>query len=221
MQAYPPQDPEIKDPAAWVESFVAGHRPEGVADHKQFSYIPLPSIGHEHSDAMIRRVMIVAPIGHDAHLRHLADQLDGARLQPLDGSAVKVGPTLNRVARDNIARWYVGTADTWATVTPVILSGHDDHKPAKTEKLIRKALEQSGVDQACEFTWSALPHYKNCLTAHKYDRRRGFVGYHRPGHLKEQTAIHVRLQFQRPVAGPLSIGAGRHCGLGVFCRFDC
>jgi hypothetical protein len=29
------------------------------------------------------------------------------------------------------------------------------------------------------------------------------------------TAVHIRIIFEHSVAGPLSIGAGRHCGLGV------
>ena len=47
----------------WVKSFVRGMKPQGETDHKQFSYVPLPTLGHQHADAMIRRVMIVAPFG--------------------------------------------------------------------------------------------------------------------------------------------------------------
>ena len=61
-------------------------------NHKQFSYVPLPSIGHEHADAMIRRVMITAPFGCETELRHLADQLNGEQLQPEGGGE---GPVLD------------------------------------------------------------------------------------------------------------------------------
>jgi CRISPR-associated protein Csb2 len=53
------------------------------------------------------------------------------------------------------------------------------------------------------------------LTAHKYDRSGRLAGYVRPKHLEGLTAVHVRLTFECAVAGPLSVGAGRHCGLGV------
>ncbi len=198
----------------WVKSFVAGHRKEGENDHKQFSYIPLSSIGNEHSDAMIRRVMIAAPLGCDAELRHLAEQLDGIQLQPEGGGE---GPFLDRLGSDWVVSQYLGPSTAWASVTPVILPGHDDHKPAKTVKIIEKALLQSGIEQGCQFTWSALPNFNNCLAAHKSSGKS--VSYFRPDHLKTLTAVHIRLTFRYPVAGPLSIGAGRHCGLGVLAAF--
>jgi CRISPR-associated protein Csb2 len=212
MKAYPPEDPGIKDTAAWVDSFVAGHRPEHVDSHEQFSYIPLPSIGHEHADAMIRRVMIAAPFGHAAHLRHLADQLDGEQLEPEGGGE---RPLLDRLRSDGVTRQYMGPSKIWASVTPVILPGHDDHKQEKTIKLIERALRQSGVEHTCRFTWSSLPNFANCLSAHRYDRDKRPVGYYRPQHLESLTAVHVRIAFEHSVVGPLTVGAGRHCGLGV------
>jgi len=203
----------VDDPEAWVHSFVAGHRSDGVETHERFSYIPLPSIGHEHADAMIRRVMVTAPFGCEAHLRHLANQLDGIQLEPKGGGE---RPVLWLLRSDGVTRQYLATSSEWASVSPVVLPGHDDHKPAKTVKLIEKALGQSGIDQPCEFTWSAMANFPNCLGAHKYDRNKQPTGYYRPDYLQSLTAVHIRLTFKHPVAGPLTVGAGRHCGLGVF-----
>lgn len=210
MGAYPPED--VEDSAGWVESFVAGHRLDGAETQERFSYIPLPSIGHEHADAMIRRVMVTAPFGCGARLRHLADQLDGAQLHPEDGSE---GPILERMRTDSVARHYVEPSTLWSSVTPVILPGHDDHKSVKTVRLTRRALHQSGIEEACEFSWGAIPNFPNCLTAHKYGRDGREVGYVRPKYLESLTAVHVRLAFDCPIAGPMFIGAGRHCGLGL------
>jgi len=210
MEAFPPHD--LEDAAGWVESFVAGHRSAGNGDHRQFSYVPLPSIGNEHADAMIRRLMIVAPFGCESELCHLAAQLDGEQLRPEGGAA---GPILDSIRSDGVTRQYLGWSKVWASVTPVILPGHDDHEPEKTIGLIERALAQSGIEQRCQFTWSAIPNFPHCLTAHKYDHNGRRIGYFRPKHLEGLTAVHVRLTFDNPVAGPLSIGAGRHCGLGV------
>jgi CRISPR-associated protein Csb2 len=210
MEAFPPRG--LEDAAGWVESFVAGHRSAGKGDHRQFSYVPLPSIGSEHADAMIRRLMIVAPFGCEAELCHLAAQLDGEQLRPEGGAA---GPILDSIRSDGVTRQYLGCSKVWASVTPIILPGHDDHEPEKTIGLIERALAQSGIEQRCQFTWSAIPNFPHCLTAHKYDRNGRHIGYFRPKHLEGLTAVHVRITFDNPVAGPLSIGAGRHCGLGV------
>jgi CRISPR-associated protein Csb2 len=227
MKRNPPILPIGTAPAAWIESAVAGHRPSGVDDHKQFSYIPLPSIGHTHSDAMIRNVMITAPLGMESQLEHLADQLNGQILQPENIATLCRSDSSPNIPRrielqkftpppgKFIAENYLGTSKVWRSVTPVILPGHDDHKPAKTENLIRTALLHSGIEQPCTFTWSALPNFRNTLTAHKYDRHKNRIGYFRPDHLQHQTAVHLRLHFDHPIPGPLAIGAGRHCGLGL------
>lgn len=210
MKEYPSE--EVEDADAWVDSFVAGHCPAGIDNHERFSYVPLPSIGHEHADAMIRRVMITAPFAFESQLRHLANQLDGLQLETENGAR---GPVLDRLRSDPVSLRYLEPSRVWASVTPVILPGHDDHKPAKTVKLIERALRQSGMDQSCSFTWSTNPNFAHCLTAHKYDCEKRHVGYYRPQHLEGLTAVHVRLSFEHLIAGPMCIGAGRHCGFGL------
>jgi CRISPR-associated protein Csb2 len=203
----------------WVSTYVAGHTAADSPEHRQLSYLPLPSIGDIHTDPGVRRIMIVAPLGDDARLSHVARHLAERMLQPLRGDefADKDPPLLVPIRHDNIARFYTKPANTWASVTPVILPGHDDHKPEKTRKLIEKALQQSGVDLPCEFEWGAFSRFPKSLSAHKYDRDKRPSGYIRPDHLLSQTAVHLTLRFNDnlKVPGPLAIGAGRHCGFGL------
>ena len=206
----------------WVERYVVGHRDKNATGHRQFSYLPLPSIGHPHADQAVRRVMIAAPVGDDAWLEHLASRLEGRRLEPERGDEFgeQGPPTLVRIYRDIVGRRYTVTANRWASVTPVILPGHDDRKAAKTRKLIETALAQSSIEQTCEFEWSPFSRFPKSLSAHKYDKRgqeKGRIGYLRPTHLGTQTAVHLTLQFNddAKVPGPLIIGAGRHCGFGL------
>lgn len=206
----------------WVETYVAGHARGGAAEHRQFSYLPMPSIGHAHVDPAVRRVMIAAPLGDDRLLLHLARRLDGQQLETTPETKLDHSLALVRVRRDKVASCYTEPANTWASVTPVILPGHDDHKPDKTRKLIEKALAQSGIDQPCEFEWNALSYFPKSLSSHKYDRNKRPTGYIRPSHLLSQTAVHLRLRFfdDLEVPGPMAIGAGRHCGLGLMARID-
>jgi CRISPR-associated protein Csb2 len=208
--------------AEWVNRYVAGHNCEDAADHRQFSYLPLLSIGHQYVDQKVRRVMIVAPLGDDRLLQYLAKRLSGRRLEPTDQTHLHDPPTLERVHHDKVTSFYAQSANVWASVTPVILPGHDDHKPDKTRKLIEKALAQSEINQQCEFEWSAFSQFPKSLSAHKYDRNKRPTGYIRPDHLLTQTAVHLTLRFHDgfQVPGPLVIGAGRHCGFGVFARID-
>ena len=208
--------PGVPDPAKWIETSVAGHR-NGNDNHPQFSYVPLPSIGHPHADCDIRRVMIVAPFDQESNLYHLAQQLNGRRLEREGGTEA---PILDQFRGDGVTRQYTGRSATWATVTPIILPGHDDHKPAKTKKLLETALRQSGIEHPCEFTWSSMPNFRHSLPAFKHDRQGRQLGYFRPNHLDKFTLVHARLTFTTPVPGPMIIGAGRHCGFGVCAVVD-
>jgi CRISPR-associated protein Csb2 len=206
----------------WVETYVVGHARPDAVEHRQFSYLPLASIGHTYTDFSVRRVMIVAPLGDDRFLEHLAIRLNGQQLIPTPETKLSHPPTLVRVRRDKVAAFYTQPANAWASVTPVILPGHNDHKPDKTRKLIEKALAQSSIEQPCEFEWSPFSLFIKSLSAHKYDHEKRQIGYIRPSHLLTQTAVHVTLRFSAgiKVPGPVTIGAGRHCGFGIFARID-
>jgi CRISPR-associated protein Csb2 len=215
MKDDPP--PWIEQSADWVNRVVRGKRDESAGDdHKQFSYVPLPSVGHAHADAMIRNVMVVAPLGMERELHHLADRLDGLQLKPeVDPEKCKMDSAPNFADRiwlqrfspprgKFIAECYLGTASVWETVTPVILDGHrkaklDDAKAVArtTERLIRKALARAGIEAPCEFTWQMVPFIKNALSAYERDKERRLTGYFRPDYLQGRSAVHVRLRFGR------------------------
>ncbi|MEZ6066498.1 MAG: type I-U CRISPR-associated protein Csb2 [Planctomycetaceae bacterium] len=213
LRRSPPRDVD----SDWLETYVAGHAKSGSGFHRQFSYLPLPSIGNVHADQAIRRVLISAPIGDQGWLDHLARRLDGLVLRPTEQTKLSHPPILVFKRRDSVADCYTKPASTWTSVTPVILPGHDDHKPTKTRKLIEKSLVQSGVELPCEFEWSTYSRFRRSFTAHKYDRDRKPNGYIRPDHLLSSTAVHLTIRFQNNVVvpGPLVIGAGRHYGLGL------
>lgn len=202
----------------WVDRFVAGHQKNNGKTHEQFSYIPLPSVGHQYADQGVRRVLVAAPVGCDDWLEHLAARLTGRLLVPEKGSEFNQRPpTLQSIQKDSVVQWYTEPANTWASVTPVILPGHTDGKAKKTEKLIYTALAQAGVSAKCKFHWRATSHFVKSYSAHKYDRQKRRIGYFRPDHLATNTAVHLTLHFEEgsQVPGPIAIGAGRHCGFGL------
>jgi len=208
----------------WVRTYVAGHVTEREREHRQLSYLPLPSVGHRHTDPGVRRIMIAAPAGDETWLDYVARRLAGQQLKPKRGNEFgdSEPPFLVPSKSDSVSRCYTKPAHTWHSFTPVILPGHDDHKPEKTRKLIQKALHQSGIDQPCEFDWSAFSRFPKSFSAHKYDRNGRPAGFIRPDHLLTQTAVHLTLRFKNglKMPGPLAIGAGRHCGLGLFAAVE-
>jgi CRISPR-associated protein Csb2 len=218
-----------KDPPSgvdenWVKSYVAGHAQGEATDHRQLSYLPLPSVGHEHTDPGVRRVMVAAPLGDDTWLDHVSRRLAGQMLKPdpehadpFTGREPPILVPISRQTRDNVVSAYTRPASVWHSFTPIILPGHDDQKLQKTRALIGRALRQSGIEQPCEFEWSAFSRFPKSYAAHKYDRNKRPQGYFRPNYLNSLTTVHLTLRFRDKVKvpGPLAIGAGRHCGLGL------
>ena len=139
--------------------------------------------------------MIAAPLGDDQLLEHLVIRLNGQQLRPTPETKLEYPPTLVRTRDKKVTPFYTEPANAWASVTPVILPGHNDHKPNKTRKLIEKALAQSGIEQSCAFEWSPFSLFTKSLSAHKYDHEKRPIGYIRPDFLLTQTAVHLKLRF--------------------------
>jgi CRISPR-associated protein Csb2 len=201
--------------------YVAGHMKEDDQGRPRFSYLPLPTIGHAHADGMIRRLMIAEPLGGDGtHARWAKNRLRNALLKDHNNKDRGVLCDLWRSESKRVVDRYVGKSRAWCSVTPVILPGYDDFKaiprhnterPTKAERLLFKCLTHAGIsiESVKDVTlrrspiWPGSQHPKH---------------YHRPDYLKDHHARpgwHVRLVFHEPLAGPLAIGAGRHCGLGI------
>lgn len=226
------------DPAGWRSEewslrFVAGHGPAGApkrrdkADaHPRFSYLPLPTIGHAYADGLIRRAIIAEPFGGDGRSARWAEQrLAGAALMDEDRGLVARLETVEpdeaefgRVFRLFAARRDSEAAVAWTSVTPVILPGYDDNKPAKRERLLLDCLRHAGIDlasvESLESRPAAWPVRGGGAPALLHS------AYRRPKYLQHLPTCHVRLRFRAPVAGPIALGAGRHCGLGVCAAQD-
>lgn len=233
--------PGVADKDEWLNRFVRGKGPDHETPHEKLSFVPLPSIGHEHADAMIRLVMLIAPVGHEDQLDFVATRIDRGTLTPErdpddDDNHTHPAPTGHphfiesfRPPRGRfVDTCYLcpNGSRTWHSITPVILDGHNDKKDSKTIKLIQAALQRAGIETPCEFTWQSLPFIRHGLSAHKYrldpsaPGGKRAVGYHYPEHLKDRSVVHLRITFDRPVPGPITIGAGRHCGFGLFANAD-
>lgn len=192
------------------EIYVAGHVGKEERTPPRFSYLPLPTIGHEHADGLIRRLIVAEPYGGDgAHARWAQERLRSATLRDERGNDRGILLDLWRPHSKEMIQRYVMEAQVWRTVTPVILPGSDDGKYAKAEKLFLGALQQAGlpVGAVTDLTIRKAPFSPGAQHPQQY-----FV----PAYLRRFGRWHVQLVFREPVAGPLAIGAGRHTGLGIF-----
>jgi CRISPR-associated protein Csb2 len=195
-----------------IETYVAGHAGAQDITPPRFSYMPIPSIGGEHSDGMIRRLLIAEPFGGDnSHAAWARRRLIGEML--LDDNGKERGRLLNpwRQTSSLMFKRYTGESSNWSTVTPVILPGHDGRSALKAEKLFLTAIRQAGlsIESISDINMRKAPFFPGSQHPRSYFlpdyiRARGWPGWH------------VHITFCEPFRGPLAIGAGRHIGLGIF-----
>jgi CRISPR-associated protein Csb2 len=177
-----------------------GHGEKG----SQVVCLPLPSVGHPHADGMIRRVMLKT--SEPNILARLDWGLNGYELRSRNFPVAMLSPI---DGRDGVVDRFTRESLVWETVTPVILPGYDQvkQKKSKTEKLIGRSLVQSGVNpsQVASIWYQTLPWNHQAYPAGAYQTSQ-YMRY---------PQYHVRVQFRKPVGGPLVFGAGRYFGLGL------
>jgi CRISPR-associated protein Csb2 len=197
-----------------ADVYVAGHVQADERTPPRFTYLPLPTIGHEHADGVIRRLLIAEPFGGDgAHASWAQQRLRNATLRDEHGEERGVLLDLWRRQSRRIVGRYVRESQEWCSVTPVVLPGLDDGKQSKAERLFLKAAAQAEIPiEAIEsMTLRKAPFWPGAAHPRHY-----FV----PEYLRGFARWHVMARFREPVPGPLAIGAGRHVGLGLFAAAD-
>jgi len=200
---------------AWIDSFVLGHnQPDDDLGHR-LSFVPLPSIGHQHSDGGVRRMLVIEPPstapGDREALDLLAIKLTGWTLTSEGGAARAI---LAPVRDPNkVLPFYTRSATVWESATPMVLHGFNALRGqislAKTNRLLCQAFESAGFPEngIDNFTFQTAPYWAGC----------GASGAIRvPKHLAHWPRIHVCVTFKEPVKGPVLAGIGRHHGLGIF-----
>lgn len=194
----------------FVSTYVCGHGEGATEKGHRLSYVPVPSVGHPHVDGRIRRVLLVEPFGaSDARSRAVVRGLANETLVDERGqhrSYLRYVPDPR--AESGVFQSYLQQAVTWGSVTPVILPGLDDRRSRKAVGLVSKSLAQAGYTTPVEgITVQSEPVFAGADLSRRY-----FV----PEHLRRWPCVHVIIKFSQEVPGPVSLGAGRHYGLGAF-----
>lgn len=200
-------------PEEWVDQYVHGHRREGRPSIGRFSYLPLPTIDPRGVVDRVRRAIVAEPLeGSGQNATWLGQSLVGEQLvneRTQDAEATLAACP----ATDFVLARYTASSRRWATVTPVVLPWGDSGKPHRAEKQFVKAVRHAGysVEDLVSLELRREPFWRGCGVASRY-----FV----PKHLLGTASWHVMLEWKSAVAGPLAVGSGRHCGLGLFASVD-
>ena len=205
-----------------VPEFISGHAPGSTSDKPvrsekpHIALIPLPNIGHRHSDGKLLGAGILLPELSPDERALLMTTLAQVITQPLTMAAAgswKITSSNAMEQRQALQpRRWLGPAKHWATVTPFVFDRFPKDKHGEEAKEI--------VRRACQFVGLPCPSEVACVQA-----QYALAGVSpsaafkpappRPGK-PQRCHVHLLLTFQDPVLGPVSIGAGRYYGYG-FC----
>src|SRR5204863_9158446 len=116
---------------------------------------------------------------------------------------------------DAVLSWTAcpGVAAQWATVTPLVYDVHpraagEDAQRQEVAAMIARACAHAGLPMPREIIATQASAHLGTPPAHAFPRLRRKDG-------GERRHAHVIVTFDRPVTGPLLLGAGRYRGYGL------
>jgi CRISPR-associated protein Csb2 len=183
--------------------------------------LPLANIMHGHADGRIMGFALIMPasaaqeqwMAMSAMLFGIEGKLSLTEVQ-LGADAARV-VQVERPVKGLSPDRYVGTSTIWSTVTPILLSrrpdnGRDPKPPNLLEGRVRdqvvKDCVKAGLPAPVRVQVSSVSPFDGVGPARSFHQSRGGPA---------RWATHATLIFDRPVHGPVLVGAGRYNGLGL------
>ena len=208
-------------------------RPTPPTRRDHLALVPLAFVGHPHADGLIRGVGLVLP--RSADLDERAVVVDALRKwMSSDGedvALVQLGRSGVRrlILRDQLSAPATLQPETWCrpsghwvSATPIVLDRFPGElwrgSPGRVAAAERSAVET--IKRSCEFAGLPRPRRVEIELSPPLvavPSVGAFPTYESPGRKVRRPAVHARLWFDVPVAGPVLIGAGRFFGYGL-CR---
>lgn len=203
-----------------------GHREAGENFHAA-RFIALPDVGGDYSTGRIHGLALWLPRGDTDELtwrrcqaaaydvRHLFREGSPFRiavrpLQDFSGCLHAQRPSRwEGWKKDNGKKSFF--ARSWVSATPVILEQMSFRKGLKT-KDVRSMCRHAGLPDPVSFIESHVPLTSGAkMLTHMH--------FYRPDHPDlrgDRPLRHLLISFDKPVSGPVLIGAGRQRGIGLF-----
>jgi len=226
-----------------IPEIVSGHAPDGAPSKApHMAIVPLPFTGVPYADGHVMGFAIVPPRGHSilddqefrSVLRALSplDEQFGRRIlmvKPREGTpaarafALALSPTFEPPAgrRSLEPGLYLGPAQRFATVTPIVLDRYLKTKgKARDEEIaaqVAAACRRVGLPEPQAIVADNHSAFEGAPSAYPSGRAPDWMRWRLPRALADRQLIHAVVVFSEPVAGPVILGAGRFVGLGL-CR---
>ncbi|MCY3849252.1 MAG: type I-U CRISPR-associated protein Csb2 [Acidimicrobiaceae bacterium] len=221
----------VSDP---IPEGVSGHRSDGrPTESPHILFLGLPNVGYEHSDGRIMGLAVSLPDGLDDMARNATLRGIGAWEHKRGGKPLqlRMGPKGEVVMRRRQPPFVLKALDPavwarcsrwWVSATPVALPAHPGDlrrgSPAVRAKAwaraaesVAKSCEHVGLPRPADVRVSFVSELVGTRPSHDFPvfkQGRGGGGVIR-------RLVHVSVEFDEEIAGPLVLGSGRFLGLGL------
>lgn len=211
----------IPDMAQSFERLIVG-KGAGPRDLAQrIRLVPVPSIGTEHTDPSIRRIMVEIPADCPIRIDDLRWAFAGLpAYDPQTGESW--GTRLVSTEDARMAKRFAESARKFRSITPVALTGASRRRmePADRKSAGERDREErcaaGGIVQALRHAGIRARPTDIRVQREPFLRRGVRAEYFAAGsRFSKHSLWHVQLQFHETISGPLVIGNGRFCGLGL------
>ena len=216
---------------------LSGHQMDGrptAAPHVAF--LPLPYVGYEHADGRLLGMAISVPDTLSDMARQALYRAIGNWEQVMASQSKLLELTLGSLGVVQLSR-VLGPADMftlrpevwskaacqWVSVTPIALPRHPGRLTqgtaaartkawSRAEASVISASEHVGLPEPSSVEVSLAPFLAGTLPVRSFP---AFSHGGRNDKSVQRQLVHASLTFEKPVVGPLMVGAGRFLGMGL------
>ncbi|MCK6573392.1 type I-U CRISPR-associated protein Csb2 [Myxococcota bacterium] len=229
---------------ALVRRVLVGHDDsDKPISEPHLAILPLPSVLGPYPDGRVRRIALADFGAGDDPTRRAIIETAQVLLhgRELVDNGRRTGVVLDTEPDGQWLRAITERSRTWATVTPLVQQTKEltrdewkrliearrnaEGEPAKAaarelhlQKRRRELVERS-IRQAIAGRGASIESIE-VVAGGPLAGVHIATQYRANGYLGETPKLHVRVTFDRPIAGPIAIGRGRHVGFGVLWPVD-
>lgn len=232
-----------------IPAIMSGHAADGAPlAGPHLAVVPLAFVGWPHADGRTLGFALVPPgegdLLDDADFQKAVkavaawNDAEGRRELNLTANGFNLRFAVAREAglRSLDPAPYLGPARRWASATPIVL---DRHLKAKSGEALERELMEliaaacrniglpepariklSGGGEGFAITAGKHSAVAGAPSAYPSGRAPRWTGWRLPKSLESRRLAHAVIAFGEPVSGPVLLGAGRFCGLGLCRAFD-
>lgn len=222
-----------------IPETVSGHGPDGSPTRApHLAIVPLAFVGFPYADGRVLGYALVPPRASGLLedetfrrvLRRLApiDEERGHRVLTVSTLAgtearrafrIELAPRSDGAGRRSLdPAFYMRPARRFTSVTPIVLDRHlksrGDERRAEIADLLGSACERIGLPRPVAVEVDRHSAVEGAPSV----RIAGaplWIRWRLPGELASRQLVHAVLEFAEPVRGPVLLGAGGFCGLGL------